>query len=97
MADAVWPPLPSRLADARHDLLQRMWLFAQQHKDTIFNPYITVARAERLLGVSNPTARQAVGLLQKHGVLKEISGRAWGKVYCAKPILDAVEKPAEGR
>lgn len=60
------------------------------------NPYITVARAERLLGVSNPTARQAVGLLQKHGVLKEISGRAWGKVYCAKPILDAVEKPAEG-
>lgn len=57
------------------------------------NPYITVARAERLLRVSNPTARNAVGLLQKQGLLKEVSGRAWGKLYCAKPILDAVEKP----
>ncbi|HEV7163858.1 MAG TPA: Fic family protein [Gammaproteobacteria bacterium] len=57
------------------------------------NPYITVARAERLLHVSNPTARQAIGLLEKHGLLKEISGRSWGKLYCAKPILDAVERP----
>jgi Fic family protein len=61
------------------------------------NPYVTVAGAERLLGISNPTARQAVGLLERHGILKEITGRAWGKLYCAKPILDAVEKsPRKG-
>ncbi len=43
--DVAWPPLSSHLADVRRDLLQRMWKFAQEHKDQIFNPYITVAMA----------------------------------------------------
>ena len=37
--------LPTSLADVRRDLLQRMWKFAQAHKDQIFDPYITVAMA----------------------------------------------------
>jgi len=62
--------------------------------DQLFiNPYMTVARAERILKVSNPTARQAVTLLQKNGMLEEISGRAWGRLYLAKPILRAIENP----
>jgi len=62
--------------------------------DQLFiNPYMTVARAERILKVSNPTARQAVMLLQKNGMLDEISGRAWGRLYLAKPILRAIENP----
>jgi len=60
--------------------------------DQLFiNPYISVARAEKILGVSNPTARQAVVMLEKAGVLKEVSGRAWGKLYLAGAILDAVQ------
>jgi arylsulfatase A-like enzyme len=43
--DVAWPPLPSNLAEVRRDLLRRMWKFAQEHKDQIFNPYITVAMA----------------------------------------------------
>ncbi|HVB40951.1 MAG TPA: sulfatase-like hydrolase/transferase [Terriglobales bacterium] len=43
--DVPWPPLPAHLAEVRRDLLQRMWQFAQEHKDTIFNPYLTVAMA----------------------------------------------------
>lgn len=62
--------------------------------DELFvNPYVTVARAEQALEVSNPTARQAVALLQKHRMLKEVSGRLWGKLYLAQPILDVIEKP----
>lgn len=62
--------------------------------DELFmNPYVTVARAELALEVSNPTARQAVALLQKHRMLKEVSGRLWGKLYLAQPILDVIEKP----
>src|SRR2546428_2409138 len=62
--------------------------------DQLFiNPYMTVARAEHILKVSNPTARQAVTLLQKNGMLDEISGRAWGRLYLAKPILRAIENP----
>jgi arylsulfatase A-like enzyme len=44
--DVPWPPLPSHLADVRHDLLKRMWKFAQEHRDQqIFNNYLTVAFA----------------------------------------------------
>ena len=43
--DTAWPPLPFGLAAVRRDLLKRMWEFAQEHKDQIFNPYITVAMA----------------------------------------------------
>lgn len=43
--DVAWPPLSPNLANVRQDLLQRMWKFAQEHKDQIFNPYITVAMA----------------------------------------------------
>jgi Fic family protein len=64
--------------------------------DELFlNPYITVARAAELLKVSNPTARQTVTLLQNVGMLKEISGRKWGQLYLAGPIMRAIEKPME--
>jgi len=60
--------------------------------DELFvNPYLTVSRAARLLNVSYPTARSAVVHLQKEGLLEEVTGRAWGRVYLARPILDAIE------
>lgn len=60
--------------------------------DELFlNPYMSVARAERVLKVSNPTARQAVTLLQRKGMLEEMTGRTWGKLYLAKPIMDIIE------
>ena len=66
--------------------------------DQLFvNPYITVARAAEILGASNPTARQAVALLEKEGLLKEVSGRAWGRLYLAEPILKAIEGPPKAR
>jgi Fic family protein len=59
------------------------------------NPYMSVARAERVLKVSNPTARQAVNALVEKGMLAEITGRSWGRLYLARPILDAIERPSE--
>ena len=60
--------------------------------DELFlNPYMSVARAEQVLKVSNPTARQAVMLLQREGLLEEITGRTWGKRYLAKPIMETIE------
>ena len=43
--DFAWPPLSPHLAEVRREMLQRMWKFAQEHKDQIFNSYITVAMA----------------------------------------------------
>ena len=65
--------------------------------DELFaNPFITVSRAARLLNVSYPTARQAVAFLQGEGLLEEITGRAWGRLYLARPILDTIENRSEG-
>jgi arylsulfatase A-like enzyme len=42
---SVWPPLPDALDSIRRDLLIKMWKFAQEHNDQIFNNYLTVALA----------------------------------------------------
>lgn len=64
--------------------------------DALFvNPYISVARAADLLQVSNPTARQTVGLLLERGLLEEITGRDWGRLYLARPILEALDPAAQ--
>jgi Fic family protein len=63
--------------------------------DELFvNPYLTVARAVRVLNVTAPTARQAIALLQGEGLLEEMTGRSWGRVYLARPILRAIEDGA---
>jgi Fic family protein len=60
--------------------------------DALFiNPFISVARAARSLKVSNPTARQAVQVLLECGMLEEITGREWNRLYLARPILNAIE------
>ena len=58
-----------------------------------FNPYMTVARAAQVLGVSNPTARKAVERLEQAGVLQETTGREWGRVYLASAISAAIRNP----
>ena len=64
--------------------------------DELFvNPYITVARAESILHVTNPTARQIVQLLEREGLLEEVSGRSWGRIYLSKPILKAIDHPPD--
>ena len=40
-----WPELPEDLDEVRRDLLGRMWRFAREQRDTIFNQYFTVALA----------------------------------------------------
>jgi Fic family protein len=66
--------------------------------DELFlNPYVTVAHAQSVLKVSNPTARQVVVGMQEAGLLKEVTGRAWGRMYVAEPLLRAIEGAAKPR
>jgi Fic family protein len=66
--------------------------------DELFlNPYVSVVRAERVLRVSNPTARQAVMLIQRKGMLEKITGHTWGKLYLAKPIMETIELNGKGK
>jgi Fic family protein len=61
------------------------------------NPYVTVARAQVVLGVSNPTARQAVRALEAERIVEEVTGRKWGRVYVARAVLRAIETAGPNR
>lgn len=38
-------------------------------------------------------ARQVIAALEKAGMLKEVTGRKWGQLFVARPILKVIEKP----
>lgn len=62
--------------------------------DELFvNPYMTIGRATKLLTKTHPTAKAAIDVLEERQILKEVTGRQWGRYYVCRPILDALEKP----
>jgi Fic family protein len=66
--------------------------------DQLFqNPYVTVAAAQAAMKVSNPTARSAINFLHDKGMLREITGREWGRMYVADEILEAIGSGESGR
>lgn len=61
--------------------------------DQLFvNPYISIAQAAAVMGVSQPTATRVLKRLEAGGWLKETTGRNWGKIYLAQKVLAALEK-----
>ena len=87
----------STLVDLRESYYKQLLGFPKAANliDQLFvNPYITVARAEKELKTSNPTARKAVEIMEKKGILREITGRDWGKVYLASEIAEAIQNPS---
>jgi Fic family protein len=64
---------------------------AMQLLDGLFvNPYLTVRAASEKLEVSDPTARAAIAALFDQGILVEVSGRKWGKLFLAAELLTAL-------
>jgi Fic family protein len=90
----------SDLVQIREDYRQRMKskpkaLALIDHLLT--NPYITVGRAQRLLKVTQPTARSAILALEQEKIIVNKSGRSWGRVYVASDVLDVIDvKPNRG-
>jgi len=58
------------------------------------NPYLTIKRAAKRLGVAFTTAQRAVERLESLAIVKKISKAKRDRVYCAKSILDILEEPA---
>ena len=61
--------------------------------DLFINPYMTITRAAKALNKTHPTAKAAINVLEEAGILKETSGRQWGRFYVCSPVLDALERP----
>jgi Fic family protein len=61
--------------------------------DELFkNPYISIPGAAVKLGTSFHTAKAAVERLRTVGILSEITDKQRGKMYCAKGLLDLLDK-----
>lgn len=57
--------------------------------DALFeNPMTSTSRAEKVLGVTAPTARATIRKLEENGMLREITGRNWGKAYQSDEIFE---------
>jgi Fic family protein len=62
--------------------------------DELFrSPMVSANVAARKLGVSDPTARTAIAALERIGLLEEFTGRSWGKVWIARPVMEVLERP----
>jgi Fic family protein len=61
--------------------------------DRLFiNPYVTAANVAAFMGVSAPTARALIELLEREGILKETTRRSWGRMWVAPAVLAAMQK-----
>lgn len=58
------------------------------------NPFLTPRRVQQRLGLAYNTVMRAIGQLEKHGIVKEVSGGKRGRVYCAKRLLQIFEEPS---
>ena len=56
------------------------------------NPYISIAKVSEVMKVSAPTAAKMVRELEAKRLLKETTGRSWGKIFVASEVLAAVER-----
>jgi Fic family protein len=62
--------------------------------DELFHqPYLTFGRAKSVLNVTFRSSQLNVEKLMKAGILQEISGRKYGRIFVAREILDILEKP----
>lgn len=61
--------------------------------DLIGYPIITPAQAARLHQVTYPPAARAIERLERLGVLKEITGRTYGRVFACERVMRIVDRP----
>jgi Fic family protein len=81
-----------QLLDMRESLLRETKGAKALADQLLINPYITIATAAKVLGVATPTATRLVRELEAKGLLRETTGKSWGKVYVAPGVLASLEQ-----
>ena len=62
--------------------------------DLLFtNVYVTASTVAELLKVSPLSARASIGDLQRRGILTEMTGRKYGRIYAATEIVRVLDRP----
>ena len=83
-----------QLLELRESLLRETRGAGALADQVLSNPYVTISTAARVMGISAPTATRLVRELVAKGLLRETTGRKWGKVYVAPGVLAALERRA---
>jgi len=64
--------------------------------DMLFlNPFVSLPGISDYLKITWPTAKASVERLVRLGILKEVSGRRRGRIYCAKELLNVLGGDSE--
>ncbi len=67
-----------------------------QAVDLLFErPVIRTRQIEAALGVNFSTAQRYMDRLQAAGIVREVTGKARNRIYCADEILNVLDKPTE--
>jgi Fic family protein len=90
---AVVDTLNRWLADVRQKLNDRHWTGTVSSicEDLIDWPVISSPFVQRKYGVTAPTAKSAIDRLCEIGVIEEMTGRSYRRVYGALEVIKAVE------
>lgn len=63
--------------------------------DSLFDsPLLTIPQAQKLLGVTYHSAQLNVGKLVKSGILRQVGGASYSKLFLAEEVLRAIEEEA---
>ncbi|MCE2949288.1 MAG: Fic family protein [bacterium] len=81
-----------RLREALHRDARGIVNAAALIDSLLLNPYTTVARASQAIGRTQPAASTLIRTLLRKGWLREVTGRARGRIYLMPRILSAVER-----
>lgn len=81
------------ITKVRHQLNDRRWggVIVRLADDLINWPIITSRFAKDKYGISGPTAKSAIDRLLEIGVIEEITGKNYGRVYAAQDVIRLVE------
>ena len=60
------------------------------------HPIMSVPQAQRLLGVTYQTANRVIGTLVGIGVLEEVTGGSYGRLFAARKIFELLRRPTTG-
>ncbi|MCJ7496813.1 MAG: Fic family protein [candidate division Zixibacteria bacterium] len=72
---------------------QRTSIYVLKLLEEIFlNPFVTVPYAAKKLETTYPTAKSAIQRLKEAKILFEVTDKRWGKVFCAKELLELFEE-----
>jgi Fic family protein len=80
------------VADTMKRAGERSAAVAKLATNLIGYPMMTVARVQRDLEVSYPTANKAVGKLVEAGYLRELTGRSYGRVFICDRVNDLLSE-----